>query len=202
MAGCLELSLLLSWEALPQRHPAIHRSVRLYPTSGGSDPCSSLFLARARLSLPGRSSGRDLLPTCRKTSVVFATVSPGRIASWCANGGFCGPTENDMVLFKVTDPSEIKDVLANLECTTVTDQCRCCGFPGIDWYEGGQRIALTSVQHGKAIRWDGSKYDLRLSVKSGRWLVRWLVAHGVNEQDIEQGGGGPRRHARPAETPQ
>ena len=114
------------------------------------------------------------------------------------DGGFncCGPTENDVPLFEVTDPSEIEDILANLECTAVTDQCSCCGFPGIDWYKGGQRIALTSLQHGKAIRWDGSKYDLRLSVKSGRWLVRWLVRHGVNEQEIEQGCGGPRGHAR------
>jgi hypothetical protein len=111
------------------------------------------------------------------------------------DGGYncCGPVDDDAVLFAVTDRSEIESLLANLKFTGETRPCMCCGFPGIDWYNDGKRIALTAVQHGGAIRWDGCKHDLCLSGKSQDYLVQWLVGHGVNEKEIKGGCGGPRR---------
>jgi hypothetical protein len=112
------------------------------------------------------------------------------------DGGFdcCGPVDDGAVLFEVTDPSEIKAVLKNLEFVSRGFPCMCCGFPGIDWYQGKQRIALTAVQHGQAIRMEGS--DWRLSDESRVWLTRWLTAHGVNKEEIQQGCGGPRKGLR------
>ncbi|MHB1033753.1 MAG: hypothetical protein ACYC35_14640 [Pirellulales bacterium] len=114
------------------------------------------------------------------------------------DGGFdcCGPVDDEAILFQVTDPAEIEEVLANLEMAESRPHCACCGFPGIDFYRGQTRVALTSVQHGDAIRWSGWFCDLRLSQKSQEWLVGWLVKHGVSEKEIEQGNGGPRRGAR------
>jgi hypothetical protein len=124
----------------------------------------------------------------------WATATADRIV--VRDGGFdcCGPVDDESVLFEVTDPSEIKAVLANIEFTGTQFPCNCCGFPGIDWYRGKERLALTAVQHGKAIRWRYA--DLRLSEKSREWIVRWLVGHGVNEKEIEGGCGGPRRDMR------
>ena len=113
------------------------------------------------------------------------------------DGGFncCGPVDDQSILFEVTDPAEIESVRANLEFAGTTGPCMCCGFPGIDWYQGTERIALTAVQHGKAIRWRGWA-DLRLTDASGEWFAQWLVAHGVKKEEIEIGLGGPRSDAR------
>ena len=59
--------------------------------------------------------------------------------------------------------------------------CACSGYPGMDWYRGKQRIALTSIQHGRAVRWEGFQGDAQLTQESGAWLVRWLVQHEVDE---------------------
>lgn len=112
------------------------------------------------------------------------------------DGGFdcCGSVDDEAILFETTDPGEIKTVLANLECTNTQSPCKCCGFPGIDWYEGKRRLAVTAIQHGKAIRWGHS--DWCLSETSREWIVRWLVKHGVSETEIDGGCGGPRRNDR------
>jgi tetratricopeptide (TPR) repeat protein len=112
------------------------------------------------------------------------------------DGGFncCGPVDDEVILFEVTDPSEIEAVVTNLTFAGSQSPCNCCGFPGIDWYRGEERVALTAIQHGKAVRWGGS--DLRLSETSRQWLTHWLVGHGVKEEEIEGGCGGPRRNLR------
>jgi hypothetical protein len=112
------------------------------------------------------------------------------------DGGFncCGPVDDEAILFQVTSPSEIRTVREHLKFVGTTSPCNCCGFPGIDWYKGKERIALTAVQHGKALRW--GRDDLRLSAESCKWLTHWLVSHGVKEQEIEGGCGGPRRDLR------
>ena len=124
----------------------------------------------------------------------WATARADRIV--VRDGGFncCGPADDEAVLFEVTDPAEIKAVRANIEFTGTERPCSCCGFPGIDWYCGNERLALTSIQHGTAIRWRHA--DLRLSEQSREWIVRWLVGHGVSEKEIAKGCGGPRRDLR------
>lgn len=112
------------------------------------------------------------------------------------DGGFdcCGPVDEGAILFEVADAPEIKAVLADLEFVGRESPCNCCGFPGIDWYRGDERIALTAAQHGEAIRWGGG--DLRLSEQSRERLKHWLVNRGVKEDEIERGCGGPRRNLR------
>ena len=112
------------------------------------------------------------------------------------DGGFdcCGPVDDEAVLFEVTDPAEIKAVFEHLKFTGTTGSCACCGFPGIDWYHGHERLALTAVQHGLAIRFGG--LDWCLSKESRDWLTHWLVTHGVNTEEIAGGCGGPRRDLR------
>jgi tetratricopeptide (TPR) repeat protein len=114
------------------------------------------------------------------------------------DGGFdcCGPVDDDVILFEVTEPSEIKAVLMNVKFTGCSSPCNCCGFPGIDWYVGKKRLALTAVQHGNAIRWKGCPADINLTEGSKQWLVEWMVRHGVQKTDIEHGCGGPRKHLR------
>jgi hypothetical protein len=112
------------------------------------------------------------------------------------DGGFdcCGPVDDEAVLFEVTDPAEIKEVRAHIDFTGTVYPCNCCGFPGIDWYCGKERLALTAVQHERAIRWGYE--DFSLSDQSRQWLVGWLVQHGVRKAEIDGGCGGPRRGLR------
>ena len=68
----------------------------------------------------------------------------------------------------------------------------CCGYPGIDWYKGKKRLALTAVQHGMGIRWKkfGTSYvgpirfygDVPLTTDSALWLIDWLRGHGVTNR--------------------
>lgn len=113
------------------------------------------------------------------------------------DGGFdcCGPVDQDVVICEVNDPSEIEELRSHLEFDGVEEPCHCGGFPGVDWYRGQERVALTAMQHGKAFRWRGCSDDFRLSQTSQDWLGRWLVKHGVNEQDLPKGLGGPRAPA-------
>ncbi len=85
------------------------------------------------------------------------------------------------VLFEVTSSAELKQILGQLEFQTnqFRSGCKCHGFPMLDWQKDGKRIAVTSVQHGKAIRWDGFEGDATLTEQSSRWLVSWLTSHGV-----------------------
>ena len=56
----------------------------------------------------------------------------------------------------------------------------------MDWYCGQARVALTSVQHWKAIRWQEFKGDARLTAESSQWLKEWLNAHGVTSDSLYQ----------------
>ncbi|MHB1036640.1 MAG: hypothetical protein ACYC35_18090, partial [Pirellulales bacterium] len=99
------------------------------------------------------------------------------------HGGFdcCGSVDGQRILFDVVDPAQIAEVRQNLEFVWgLPDRgCACCGYPGMDWYCGQTRVALTSVQHWKAIRWSGFKGDAHLTAESSLWLEQWLKAHGV-----------------------
>ena len=58
-------------------------------------------------------------------------------------------------------------------------QCMCCGHPGIDWWKGGERLALTSVQHGQALRWHTFSDDYPFTAESAAALARWFEAHSL-----------------------
>ena len=59
-------------------------------------------------------------------------------------------------------------------------RCKCIGFPAIDWWRDGKRIAQTSVHHGKAIWWDGFSGERPLRKSAEKELRRWLEEHGID----------------------
>jgi hypothetical protein len=99
------------------------------------------------------------------------------------DGGFdcCQSVDGQKTLFRVTDPHEIKEIAAHIKFQSLqaTEGCMCCGYPGIDWYKDGQRIALTSLQHGVALRWKGYPGDAQFTQESAAWIVTWLAKHAV-----------------------
>jgi hypothetical protein len=104
------------------------------------------------------------------------------------DGGFDGPRPIDeqKVLFRITKPGEVRLVAENLRFETEQNRapCHCIGYPGVDWFQGQQRIAATSVQHCRAMRWKGFPSDGVLTPESGAWLKQWLISHGVKEDAI------------------
>lgn len=58
-------------------------------------------------------------------------------------------------------------------------QCMCCGHPGIDWWKGAERLALTSVQHGQALRWRTFSDDYPFTAESAAALARWFEERGI-----------------------
>jgi hypothetical protein len=119
-------------------------------------------------------------------------------------GGFdcCGKVEGQRTLFTVTDPEEVRLVALRLQFQAITTTnsldgiCMCCGSPGIDWYQGKRRIALTAVQHGERLRWRGFSTahvlglpvgygDAPLTPESSVWLTEWLNRHDVPQPKRE-----------------
>ncbi|MCI5221353.1 MAG: hypothetical protein D3924_01380 [Candidatus Electrothrix sp. AR4] len=117
-------------------------------------------------------------------------------------GGFdcCGPVDETAVLFTVTEPEEVADVARHIRFTqrtttnSLSEACMCCGGPGIDWYKGKKRVALTAMQHGYAIRWRGFSTmrilgfrvgygDGPLTEESQAWLKEWFRSHGIEPEE-------------------
>lgn len=85
------------------------------------------------------------------------------------DGGFgcCYRTDDDPVLAQITDPVAIREFFDNIKFagTEIQErQCECCGHPGIDFYHNAKLLAVTSVQHGKYLRWSG------FSLRRLRWI--------------------------------
>lgn len=117
------------------------------------------------------------------------------------DGGFncCGKNvDKQKILYETTDSEEIANFFARLHFMPVENSmtCLCCGFPGIDFYHGTKRLALTAVQHGTGLRWKGFSpfhilgfqvgyADAPLTTESVEWLARWLEKAGVPEERQE-----------------
>ena len=114
------------------------------------------------------------------------------------DGGFgcCGQTTDDAVLLVISNAVEIREFARHVQfqpastTNSVMESCMCCGYPGIDWFAGSKRLALTSVQHNKRLRWRGFSTlrilgravgygDAPLTDESAQWLKTWLIAHRV-----------------------
>ena len=123
--------------------------------------------------------GTDLTPTEQFHKVIERA---DRIV--VRHGGFtCHyPVENVKVLFEVKDPAKVRTVREKLRFTVVLGEggCACCGYPRIDWYRGTRRLALTSVHHGRRIRWKNFPGDASLTRRSQEWLNTWLRKHNVS----------------------
>lgn len=131
-------------------------------------------------------------------------------------GGFdcCHGTGNDAVLLTITNINEIRNFAAHLRFKPVSttnsllESCLCCGFPGIDWYAGRQRLALTSVQHGKYLRWQGFSTarvlgkqvgygDAPLTDDSADWLRIWMTIKKLPRDEPFPGRPGGARKRNP-----
>lgn len=89
------------------------------------------------------------------------------------------------VYFEIKDPAEIKKVAAKLEFVngTQSNGCFCCGYPGIDWYVGDRRVAITAVKHGFGLMRGG--VIASFTNESKQWMKKWLLAHGLTEDQIK-----------------
>ena len=117
----------------------------------------------------------------------------------CAEGFDCCKTfVGTNILFVVTDSVEIEAVRNNIRFPedTPIDHCMCCGWPNITWYRGNKKLAMTSVQHGHAIRWHRFSQcrllgfqigygDADLTGESQAWLKEWLESHGISREEIK-----------------
>ena len=105
-------------------------------------------------------------------------------------GGFdccrkIGTTEKDgKWLLVITNAAEIAEFNALFDFKAEDcGECMCCGYPGIDWYRKGKRIALTAMQHGHSLRWKGFKSgsdkfgDCYYTNESKTKLADWFRAH-------------------------
>jgi hypothetical protein len=105
------------------------------------------------------------------------------------NGGFncCGPVDNDTILLSITNIQEIAEFnsLFQFETNQTWDACMCCGFPGIDWYRGRYRLALTGLQHGRALRWKGFPGDAFFTKESSKRLAQWMLNHHIPDPHNE-----------------
>lgn len=104
------------------------------------------------------------------------------------DGGFdcCVPEEEidrQPVLAVVTNAADVAAFTAMIrfeDGPSTGAYCACCGHPGIDWWKGGERLALTSVQHGKALRWRIFSDDYSFTAESASALSRWFEARGIS----------------------
>jgi hypothetical protein len=107
------------------------------------------------------------------------------------DGGFgcCRNVDDAKIFFQIKDIMEIKKVYSKLKFQRQQyfSACGCCGYPGIDWYKGDKRIALTALKHGKRLKWKGFSTPEALTDESSKWLVAWLVKHGVNKKKYKLG---------------
>jgi hypothetical protein len=96
----------------------------------------------------------------------------------------CGSVDGQRTIAEITDADAMRLVLRNLafEPRQMGGDCLCCGYPGLDWYRGSTRLALTSVKHGSNIAWGQFPSSAALTQKSATWLKGWLVGHGVSEK--------------------
>jgi hypothetical protein len=89
------------------------------------------------------------------------------------------------VYFEIKDPEEIKKVAANIkfENGTHPNGCLCCGHPGIDWYVGDRRVAITAVKHGFGLM--RGSVIANFTKESAEWMKKWLLANGLTEGQIK-----------------
>lgn len=103
------------------------------------------------------------------------------------DGGFdCCVSEEDIdrqpVMAVVTNAAEVAAFTAMIRFEDGPSggvSCACCGHPGIDWWKGGERVALTSVQHGEALRWHTFTDDYPFTKESAEALARWFEERAI-----------------------
>lgn len=144
--------------------------------------------AQGQGDAPFASLGGDFAPQAEPTTWTntgaFARLIAGADRIVVRDGGFncCGPVDDQKQLVVLTNVQSIVEFGKRIEFVETQKGlggCLCCGYPGIDWYKGTNRLALTAVQHGSALRWKDFPGDAQLTPESSRALAKWLLEHGV-----------------------
>lgn len=165
-----------------------------YCRAAGIDPDSlSNLVADAETNMvfvvgtnaPFRVSLLDLARA--EKAYFFKTVSEAdRIV--VRDGGFdcCVPEEDidrQRTIAVLTNAAEVAAFTAMIrfeDAPSDGSYCMCCGHPGIDWWKGDERVALTSVQHGRALRWKTFSADYPFTAESAEALARWFEERGIS----------------------
>ena len=90
-------------------------------------------------------------------------------------GGLChSKPDNEPEIFEITNKAEIASFNEMFKFSGRTMPCSCCGYPGIDWWRDGQRVVVSALHHGHALRVEGIRGDLQLTAVSRRRIQKWL----------------------------
>jgi hypothetical protein len=94
-------------------------------------------------------------------------------------------TLEELVYFEVKDQAEIKKLAKNIvfKKGVVENFCLCLGHPGIDWYVGDKRVAITAWKHGFGIMREGK--IMYFTDDSKVWVRKWLLARGIKEDKLK-----------------
>ena len=94
------------------------------------------------------------------------------------DGGFChGDQDCEPALYVLTNKAEIAAFNQMFRFTGSRPRCKCCGYPGVDWWKGDGRIVKSAIHHGMALRCEGFSSDLGLALGSRAQLREWFKQH-------------------------
>lgn len=91
------------------------------------------------------------------------------------------------LLFELKEPKEIDEWIDRLDVLVPQGRgwnCFCWGNPQIDLYRGSEKIATISVHHTRNLRTPWWKSDVELTAESRRYLMDFLLRHGLKENDL------------------
>ena len=103
-------------------------------------------------------------------------------------GGCCSDPDKDDVLYVITNKTELAEFGKMFHFSGAGLQCACCGYPGIDWWKGDERLVISAIHHGGALGVKGSAVNLGLSRFSRLALSKWFKEHcGIDiENDFDR----------------
>jgi hypothetical protein len=94
-------------------------------------------------------------------------------------GGCCSDQDKDDVLYVITNKTELAEFGKMFRFSGSSMPCGCCGYPGVDWWKGGERLVISAIHHGGALSVKGSADNLELSRFSRLALSKWFKEHCV-----------------------
>jgi hypothetical protein len=100
----------------------------------------------------------------------------------------CCPVDGQKVLLEIRGTNAVQEfarLFVVLTNQVYNQGAAYCGYPGLDWYRGTNRIALTAFHSNLGLIWTGFPAVARLSDESLRWATDWLLKHNIRGPDRE-----------------